>query len=174
MKEHTGNLTRHAASLYAGGRPLHSGYRSGRYVKGSFTLEAALLVPMILAVLFLLIQTILYLHDTVWAEVWLFQKAWEERWSLETGEPDVGNDVGQTADFRLTVLQSAAGESGYDMVQHGHTLRVEAHFQVNLLPQIVTMIFTGQQDHIKKQAVEKISDTPEFIRIAGAILEEMP
>lgn len=36
-----------------------------RYLRGSFTIEAALLVPLILGVLCLLLQTVIALHDTV-------------------------------------------------------------------------------------------------------------
>ena len=49
--------------------------RSGRrrYLRGSFTIEAALLVPMILGILCLLLQTVVSLHNTVIEELHQYQ-----------------------------------------------------------------------------------------------------
>lgn len=45
-----------------------------RYLRGSFTIEAALLIPLILGVLFLLLQTVVSLHDTVSGEARQYQQ----------------------------------------------------------------------------------------------------
>ena len=43
---------------------------------GSFTIEAALLIPLLLSVIFMILQLTLYLHDMVWTEAWIGWQAW--------------------------------------------------------------------------------------------------
>ena len=49
----------------------------GRYLRGSFTIEAALLVPLILGILYLLLQTVVSLHNTVSGEARRYQEQYE-------------------------------------------------------------------------------------------------
>jgi len=49
-------------------------YMRNRYMQGSFTIEAALLVPMILGILFLLLQTVVTLHDRVSEDAYRYEK----------------------------------------------------------------------------------------------------
>lgn len=139
----------------------------------SFTIEAAILVPVILAIIFLLLQTVLYFHDTVCAEAWLYQKAWRLSWEQEREEAgDIDNtETGQEADLeipRLAIMRYAGSET----IQHDKTVRIECAFQVCLLPRFVTVVFNGQPETAQRQAAGKIMNTPGFLRIAGAILEE--
>jgi len=58
-----------------------------RRLRASFTIEAALIVPVVLALVFLGLGTILYLHDRVWAQAWAYEQAWWTRMEEESGEP---------------------------------------------------------------------------------------
>lgn len=136
-------------------------------VRASFTIEAAVIVPIILAVIFLLLQMILYLHDTVWTEVWLSGQAWNVRWSQEN-ESDDENGVGMGEVPRLAVLRCGDRR----LVEHSRSVRAEALFQIHLFPRFVTVIFETQPDEVSRQVTEKIVDTPQFLKIVGAILEE--
>ena len=139
----------------------------------SFTIEAALLVPILFAVIFLLLQTGLYLHDTVWMEAWLYERTWNLRWEQERKEEKEENENPQTGidtDIvpNLAVLRYEDGRTVY----HDGSFRTEAEFRICLLPEYITIIFTGQPEITQKQATEKILDTPGFIKIVGAIIEE--
>ena len=54
-----------------------------KYLRGSFTIEAALLVPLIMGILCLLLQTVISLHNTVSGEAFRFQ----EQCKTEEQEP---------------------------------------------------------------------------------------
>ncbi len=54
--------------------PKQKGYHWGKYLRGSFTIEAALLVPLILGILFLLLQTVVTLHDRVREEAYQYEE----------------------------------------------------------------------------------------------------
>lgn len=143
----------------------------------SFTIEAAILVPLILILFFWFIQMILYLHDTIWVETWLYEESGQIRWEQEGGERREGKIEGEANgifDFygkvvsRLPVLRVMNQEETY----HSGGFRLEAYFQVRLLPTIITQIFEGTPDTSMKQSTEKITDSPGFLKIVGAILQE--
>ena len=46
-------------------------------LSGSFTIEAAFLVPMILGILFLLLQMVVLLHNTVREEAYQYEAVYE-------------------------------------------------------------------------------------------------
>lgn len=46
-------------------------------LRGSFTIEAAFLVPMILGILFLLLQMVVLLHDTVREEAHQYEEEYD-------------------------------------------------------------------------------------------------
>ena len=135
-----------------------------RYWQASFTIEAAILVPLILAVLFLLLQVILFLHDTVVSEAWLYQETWKLRWNEEQEEMAFAAEEAPA----LAVLR----HSGTQTAREGNTIRQEAQFTVRLLPEFVTVLLAGQPQQTEKQAVEQKRNPWQFIRIAGAIMEE--
>ncbi len=139
-----------------------SGRRPTRFPAG-FTIEAAVVVPVALAVICLILQTVLYLHDTVWAQAWLCEQAWRIRWEQETGE-----DMPEGHPIRLSVLRCV----GREETVRGRRCRSSASFQVTLLSHFVTLVFTGGTETVQKQAEEKAVDTPGFLRLVGAILEE--
>lgn len=135
-----------------------------RYLQASFTIEAALLIPLVLAVLFLLMQIVLYLHDTVSAEAWLYQETWKIRWNEEQDSLVYKEaDPPSMAVFRY---QNKETETQW------HTVRQQATFDVALLPKFVTVIFNGQPGTVTKTAREKEISSWQFIRIVGAIREE--
>lgn len=156
-----------------------TGDRCGQ-LSGSFTIEAALLVPLVLAVIFLILQSVIYLHDTVWAEAWMYQNVWKLRLSQETGtdlygetagalwegETEAGDVTGQAP--RLAVLRC---EEAYVSAE-GQKCRAQAVFRVCLLPDFVVRIFTGQSEYVSGQVSERAMDVCGFLRIAGAVLEE--
>jgi len=135
-----------------------------KYLWGRFTIEAALLVPLILAVLFLLLQTILFLHDNVLLQTWLYQETWKLRWNEEQEAPVfAGEEAPVTAVLRCQEEKTT------------HTwnrIRKETVCQVCLLPDFVKILLTGTPQQLIKQSEEKETDPWKFIRIAGAILEE--
>jgi len=57
-----------------------------RRLRASFTIEASFVVPVVLALVFLGLGTILYLHDRVWAQAWAYEQAWRIRMEAESGE----------------------------------------------------------------------------------------
>ncbi len=57
-------------------RSLNERYGRKKYLQGSFTIEAALLVPLILGILFLLLQTVVSLHDMVCEEARKFEETY--------------------------------------------------------------------------------------------------
>ena len=147
--------------------------RSGRErpasrLPASFTIEAALLVPVLLAVLFLLLQSILYLHDTVQAEVWLSEQAVRVRREAEND----GRTVGErgTEDLpRLAVLRCRSDS----VTKHLFSVRARAVFETRMLSGFASLFFGGPARERTGQVTEKIMDTPGFLRIAGAIQEEL-
>lgn len=141
-----------------------SGSRCRRYLRASFTIEAALLVPMILAVLFLLLQMVLYFHDTVTAEAWLYQETWKLRWNEEQAE----TVFEQEAAPAMAVLRQETDA----VTKKGNNLRQETTFQVALLPDFVTVLWNGQPEQLTKRSNEQNIQPWRFVRIAGAILEE--
>lgn len=143
---------------------VRSGLPGRRAYRASLTIEAAILVPLILAVIFLLLQVVLYLHDMVRSSAWLHESAWELRWSQESGE-----SLPAEAAPELAVLRCTSSS----MEQSGRSCRAGAEFRVCLLPRFVTILFTGQPDALQRQVTERVMDTPAFLRIAGAVLEEV-
>lgn len=155
-------------SCKSAGGSCEKGHRFGRRAyPASFTLEAAILVPLILAVIFLLLQTALYLHDSVRASAWLHEQAWGLRWSIESGQEPEGTLAPDAS--HLPVLRYVSG--GFD--QNGRLCQADARFEVRLLPHFVTILFTGQPEAVRQQVTERTMDTPAFLKIAGAVLEEM-
>ena len=143
---------------------VRSGLPGGKAYRASLTIEAAILVPLILAVIFLLLQVVLYLHDMVRSSAWLHESAWELRWGQESGESLPAEAAPELAVLRCT---------NSSMEQGGRSCRAGAEFRVCLLPPFVTVLFTGQPDALQRQVTESVMDTPAFLRIAGAILEEV-
>ena len=135
--------------------------------KASFTIEAAILVPLVLAVIFLLLQMTLYLHDSVYASAWLHEQAWSARLEAESGRmPEYTQN---TQDTQTTVLRYVDGGTHVN----GRVCRAEAGYEICLLPRFAALIFTGQPERRQMQVTEKAMDTPAFLKIAGAILEEI-
>lgn len=144
-------------------------------LQASFTIEAALLVPIVLAVLFALLQIILYLHDTVWAEAWLHQQAWNHRWSLEngitnTGDPGAGDEAAGPGPAPVLAVLRCTGSG---LTQRFGKVRAEASFDVFLLPRYAAAVWGSDLTAMEKTVTERVINTPGFLRIAGAILEEM-
>ncbi len=130
----------------------------------SFTIEAAVIVPLVLAVVFLLLQTLLFLHDTVQAEAWLYHETWKQRWNEEGGtEVFVPSEAPAMAVLRYEEEQES---------RRSHMMRREVSFHVELLPEFVTVLFTGQPVRTEKRSTENKTDPWQFVRIAGAVLEE--
>ncbi len=161
-----------AAHNEEGGRDRARAYRG---LSGSFTVEAAVVVPLILAVLFLLLQTVIYLHDAVWAEVWMDQRAWQERYCAETAgaaglSVSVSGDIdSEMQDYpKLAVLRFTDSQTSVQSKK----VSCIAEFDVFLLPDFVSMIFTGQSGSLHRETTERVTDTLGMIRIAGAIAEE--
>ena len=151
-----------------GGRRLvRNGRLTTKSCKASFTIEAALLAPLLLAVIFLLLQMTLYLHDSVYASAWLHEQAWSARLEAESGRmPEYTQN---TQDTQTAVLRYIDGGTHVN----GRVCRAEAGYEICLLPRIAALIFTGQPERRQMQVTEKAMDTPAFLKIAGAILEEI-
>ena len=144
------------------------GIRRGRRLRASFTIEAALLVPVLLAVLFLLLQSILYLHDTVRAEVWLSEQAVRVRREAENdGRPAERTNAEDLP--RMAVL--VCGDCS--VTKRLFSVRAEASFAIRTLSRFAAAFFDGPAEGRTRRVTEKIMDTPGFLRIAGAIQEEM-
>lgn len=135
--------------------------------KASFTIEAAILVPLVLAVIFLLLQMTLYLHDSVYASAWLHEQAWSARLDAESGLTPEYTQDNEAA--RLAVLRYREGGTSVS----GRICWAEADYEICLLPRFAALIFTGQPGVQQMQVTEKTMDTPAFLKIAGAILEEI-
>ena len=135
-----------------------------KYVYGRFTIEAALLVPLILAVLFLLLQTTLFLHDNVVVQTWLYQETWKLRWNEEQE-----TTVFDREEVPVTAVLRCQEET---TTHRRNQIRREVECQVRLLPDFVKVLLTGSLQPLTRQAEEKENDPWRFIRIAGAILEE--
>ena len=135
-----------------------------KYVYGRFTIEAALLVPLILAVLFLLLQTVLFLHDNVVVQTWLYQETWKLRWNEEQE-----TTVFDREEVPVTAVLRCQEET---TTHRRNQIRREVECQVRLLPNFVKVLLTGSLQPLTRQAEEKETDPWRFIRIAGAILEE--
>ena len=143
------------------------GIGRGHRLQASFTIEAALLVPILLAVLFLLLQSILYLHDTVRAEVWLSEQAvWARRESENDRVPAEGT---REAAPRRAVLRGG----NHSVTKRWFSIQAEASFEIRMLSRFVAVFFDGPARSRMKRVTEKIMDTPGFLRIAGAIQEEL-
>lgn len=56
------------------GKTVGTRYPQEKYLRGSFTIEAALLVPLIFGILFLLLQTVVTLHDRVSGEAYRYEE----------------------------------------------------------------------------------------------------
>ena len=133
-------------------------------VSASATIEASLLVPLVLAILFLLLQTILYLHDRVVAEAWLYQQSWQLRWEKEQ-DKEIFQEEETPA---MAILRGAQ----ISQIQKGNLLRQEVLFQVHLLPSIVEMVWARMPEETEIRALEQCYEPWEFLRLSGAILEE--
>lgn len=142
--------------------------RRGRRLRASFTIEAALLVPVLLAVLFLLLQSILYLHDTVQAEVWLSEQAVRVRREAENDGQPAEARISEDS-LRLTVLRCR----NRFVTKHLFSVRAEASFEMRMLSRFAAAFFDRPSQGRARQVTEKIMDTPGFLRIAGAIQEEL-
>ncbi len=150
-----------------GGRRVRNGRLTAKSCKASFTIEAALLAPLLLAVIFLLLQMTLYLHDSVYASALLHEQAWSARLEAESGRmPEYTQN---TQDTQTTVLRYVDGGTHVN----GRVCRAEAGYEICLLPRFAALIFTGQPERRQMQVTEKAMDTPAFLKIAGAILEEI-
>ena len=133
-------------------------------VSGSATIEASLLVPLVLAILFLLLQTILYLHDHVVAEAWLYRQSWQLRWEKEQ-DMEIFQEEEAPA---MAILRGAQ----VSQIQKGNLLRQEVLFQVHLLPSIVEMVWAEMPQETEIRSLEQCYEPWEFLRLSGAILEE--
>lgn len=152
----------------AGGqRPFPKSRLARKSFTASFTIEAAILIPLILAVVFLLLQMTLYLHDSVYASAWLHEQAWSKRLDAESGRMPEYTKQAEAA--QLSVLRYIEGESSVS----GHVCRADAAYEIRLLPQFAALVFTGQPGRQQMQVTEKAMDMPAFMKIAGAILEEI-
>ncbi len=162
---------------------------AGGRLQASFTLEAALIVPLLLAVIFMTLQLALYLHDSVWAEAWVRQRAWQLSLAAEGGEAETlprsqtaeeGNrknlqqdeeenhKVAEDAlELPLPVLRLADYAEG----EGGGEVWFEASFNVNTVAAFGRLIYDGQPLETSRRAAERVIDAPGFLRIAGAILE---
>ena len=154
---------------------MRYGMRPGRvwekYVPASLTIEAALLVPLLLAILFLLLQMVLFLHDTVIVETWLYQETWKRCRSEEQKAAGLGSEEAWLESEeapKLAVLRHVSS----DVTEKWNLWQQESVFDVCLLPEFVTVILQGQPRQTVKQAAERERHPWQFVRIAGAILEE--
>lgn len=138
--------------------------RHRRGLSGSFTIEAALVVPLVLAVVFLLLQVIVYLHDTVSAETWLYQESWKQRWNEEQESQFFAEEEFSS----MAVLRAPQIET----MERGTLLQKEVTFEMHLLPEFVTILWEGMPRQTQKRSVEHIMSPGRFVRIVAAIREE--
>lgn len=133
-------------------------------LSGSYTIEAALIVPLLLAVILLFLQVVLYLHDTVAAEAWLYEETWKLRWNQEQDSNVFAAETAPT----LPVLRYEEAET----TSHWFQTRREVVFRVEQMPRFVDMIFDGQPGEVQKRSTETRYQPAWFLRITGAILDE--
>ena len=139
---------------------------------GSFTIEAALLIPLLLSVIFMILQLTLYLHDMVWTEAWIGWQAWQMFVEAEGGSAESGTEDEEGFPVpALPVLRFAGSETGRTSGVAEDRVWIAASFDVNTVAGFGALIFEGQPSSVQKQAQERVTDTPGFMRLAGAILE---
>lgn len=134
------------------------------HLKASLTIEASLLVPMILALLFLLLQTTLYFHDTVCAQAWMYRETWKLRWNEEQGQTVFAAERSPN----MAVLRHEEDE----VKLQWRKVSQKSVWRMVMLPEFVSVLWNDQPEKREGTASESIRCPWEFMRIAGAIFEE--
>lgn len=141
----------------------------GRKLAASYTIELSFLVPLIFAVFFLILQLILYVHDTVWTDAWLCTKNQVGRWQLENG--------GEAQDFtkilfdetpRLVVLRLETA----DQTERNNVVTTEAVFRFCLLPEEVRILVPVFPETVERCVIDSVQDIPGWMRKVGAASQE--
>lgn len=129
------------------------------------------MVPLVLAVIFLTLQMVLYVHDTVWTDAWLCTKNQERRWQEEIGS-------GETPDFaealfaetpKLVVLRL----EGTDQTLQNSTAATQAIFRFCLLPEEVTILMEDFPETVERRVSNPIADLPGWMRKAEVMTQAM-
>ena len=133
-------------------------------MKASLTIEASVLVPMILALVFLLLQTTLYFHDTVCAQAWMYQEVWKLGWNEAQGQTVFAAE--QSPD--TAVLRHEEDE----VALQWRRVSQESVWRVVMLPEFISVLWNGQPREREETVSGSVRYPWEFMRIAGAIFEE--
>lgn len=126
----------------------------------------SLLVPLILAVIFLVLQMVLYAHDTVWADAWICTKNQESIWQQETGRDTEDFTAKLFAEMpRLVVLRLETANQS----ERKEGMTTQAVFRFCLLPEEVRLLIPVFPETVERQVTDCVQDLPGWMRKTSAL-----
>lgn len=135
----------------------------GRSLPASYTIEMSVLVPLALAVIVLILQMVLYAHDTVWTDAWICIRNQELGWQQDNFTESLFD-----TEPRLTVLRQ---ESVWQE-EEKNSVTTEAVFRFCLLPEAVRVLISGIPDKVERAVTDPVADLPGWMRKMGAYLNK--
>lgn len=156
---------------------------NGFFAPGSYTVEAAWIIPMILGIVFAWLFQLFYLHDQVVLNGMLKQKALQEviqeeeaitgaqkdvRGQRIAGEQKAGEEPKKSVEMqsRLWLLQISSFQVKQEILQKRYVVKAKAAWKIPVMQRFLKNQFTYQTD-----VVIKASAPDTLLRLKGAETE---
>ncbi len=125
--------------------------------EGSFTIEMALVIPLMLAMMCLILQVVLYAHDTVWVDAWICTINQERCWQEE-----------EVPLPKLMVLR----QKNVEQTVENNIATTQGVFQFALLPSYARTLVPDYPETVVRSVSDPVWDLPGWVRKMGAYLNQ--
>jgi hypothetical protein len=129
----------------------------------------ALVIPLMLAMMCLILQMVLYAHDTVWVDAWICTINQERCWQEE--EDGAENETFNEAEVPLPKLM-VLRQKNVEQTVENNIATTQGVFQFALLPSYARTLVPDYPETVVRSVSDPVWDLPDWVRKMGAYLNQ--